>query len=299
MTIIELLENYDNLNEDVENKFKSITSKIRNTALASMLAMSLLLSACTPAQKQAVSDAYDKAKNKVEQMDIPGKASDAYNTSKDFLGKTYNTTKDKIKQSIEDADIPGKILSVGDKIDDADEATGDWIKEKYGSRLEKEMEGLSDFQKAIIKAKLIAYAGKLGLTKADSFETTKAIMFVNYWRKLIKEAKKGDLKESILNEDVTPALAMYWNKSGKYKAKEYKETAIHRAKGIMGLYVKIYKNDFTELPRPAKETISEALAILEDSGDKEYEKWKKVFAGVKLPEPIKKGIRRFPDPIFG
>ena len=289
MTIIELLENYDSLNEDVDNKFKSITSKIKNTALASMLAMSLLLSACTPAQKQAVSDAYDKAKNKVEQMDIPGKASDAYNTSKDFLGKTYNTTKNKIQKSIKDVDIPGKILSVGDKIDNADEATGDWIKEKYGSRLEKEMEGLSDFQKAVIKAKLIAYAGKLGLTKADSFETTKAIMFVNYWRKLIKEAKKEKLEECVLNEEVDKTLLAYWDEDGSPKYWNLgQKIAVERARTILEFLGEIYCKKPKEMPLGAAENISEALAILKDCKADEYKKYKKIFAGVKLPKPIKK-----------
>lgn len=191
MTIKELLENYNELNENVENKFKPIIKKIKNKAIAAMLGASLLfsLSGCSQAQKDVVYKAYDDTKKEAER---------AYNNSKEFLGDTYKSAKEGILKGIDELDVPGKISKLGDKINNADVATGDWIKDKYGDKFEKEMKELPAAQQAIIKAKLLAYAGVLELTQYDSFETKKAIMFINYWKKLIKQAKDKQLKEDII-----------------------------------------------------------------------------------------------------
>jgi hypothetical protein len=145
------LEEWDSLNEDVDSKLKAVSNKIKNVALASILGLGLLASGCTAQQKEAVYNAYNDARNSVE-------------------------------RTIDDMRIP-------EKLQQADKATADFILQKYGGVLNKELEKLPLFERAVIKAKVAGYMIKIGLTE-DGTDTKKIIKVLNYTRKLIKEAKK-------------------------------------------------------------------------------------------------------------
>jgi len=192
MTLREFFENYDELNEDIDSKLKAIAKKVKNVALASMLGLSLFATGCTAQQKEAIYNTYNDTKTKIEKN-----LEDGAEGITEFGNKITNN----ITNTVKKADIPGKIekgkeviadaaISAGKTVEKADQASADWIYKKYENKFNKEMEKLTPFQQGIIKAKLLAYAGKLGLTEADSFETKKAIMFMKYWKKLIEKAKK-------------------------------------------------------------------------------------------------------------
>lgn len=192
MTLREFFENYDELNEDIDGKLKSIAKKVRNVALASLIGLSLLGAGCTAKQKEAIYNTYNDTKSKIERHIEDGAES---------ISEFGDTITNGISNTIKKADIPGKIekgkeavvdaaIGAGEVVEKADQASADWIYKKYENKFNKEMEKLTPFQQGVIKAKLVAYAGKLGLTEADSFETKKAIMFMKYWKKLIEKAKK-------------------------------------------------------------------------------------------------------------